>query len=213
MNAPEKRDNYRIALENTRALFLRYDSEEMARRFHLNADEKYLYLNFVSREYRIDRHTGAIECLNGEWRPAEYEDGMTLYDILCDAKENARVSGRFENAWHRKNVSNSPNGSLFENSADRFSGHCEALCAACERLNGRKISAGDVGYDIPLFQDLRLRLLFWDADDEFPASLNLQFDENILDFMRYETTFYAAGFVLKRLRTEDHHERGMEKSV
>ena len=37
-----------------------------------------------------------------------------------------------------------------------------------------------------------LAILFWDADDEFPASMNLQWDEHILDFMRYETTFYAA---------------------
>lgn len=213
MNAHERRDNYRTALENTRELFLRYDQNKIAERFHLNADANHLHLIFVSRDYRIDRHTGAVECLNGKWRPAEYEDGMTIYDILCDAKEGARVSGRFENAWHRKNVSNSPNGSLFQNTANFFAGRCDALQSACLRLNGRKIAMADVGFEIPVFNDLSMRLLFWDADDEFPASLNLQFDENILDYMRYETTFYAAGFVLKRLRTEDEHERGMEKPV
>ena len=64
---------------------------------------------------------------------------------------------------------------------------------------GEKAGAGDVSYNLPVFQALKLRLSFWDADDEFPASLSLLWDENVLDFMRYETTFYAAGYLLDRL--------------
>ena len=206
------RDNYEIALIQTRGRFLRYDQETMIEKFSLDADSKYLYLEFVSRPYRIDRKTGAIETLQNVWMPVTYEDGMTIYDILCDAKPYARVSGSFQNAWNQKNVSNAPNGSMFQSTADFFSGHCEMLSRACERLNGRKVPFGDVGYDIPVFQDLCLRILFWDQDDEFPANLNLQWDKNILDFMRYETTFYAAGFVLKRLRSGENHERGLAES-
>ena len=74
------------------------------------------------------------------------------------------------------------------------------------------VRAGDVSYNLPVFQALKLRLSFWDADDEFPASMNLQWDEHILDFMRYETTFYAAGFILNRLREEAENERGVAKA-
>ena len=66
-------------------------------------------------------------------------------------------------------------------------------------MGGEKAGAGDVSYNLPVFQALKLRLSFWDADDEFPASLSLLWDENVLDFMRYETTFYAAGYLLDRL--------------
>ena len=69
-----------------------------------------------------------------------------------------------------------------------------------------------MSYNLPVFQALKLRLSFWDADDEFPASMNLQWDEHILDFMRYETTFYAAGFILNRLREEAENERGVAKA-
>ena len=83
--------------------------------------------------------------------------------------------------------------------AAAFAGRTEALAAACEKMGGEKAGAGDVSYNLPVFQALKLRLSFWDADDEFPASLSLLWDENVLDFMRYETTFYAAGYLLDRL--------------
>ena len=302
MNADERRDNYQIMFERTRASFLKYDQEKMIERFQLNADERYLYLTFVARPYRIERATGAmeywkdetpraervvieraadktpraervaiecaadetpraervatecaadetpraervaiecaadknpraervanecaadgrasaecvvIECAAGVWLPAGHGDGMTIYDILCDSKPDARVSGRFQNAWNQRKVSSAPNGSLFQSSADFFSGKCDWLSAACERLGGERVSTGDVGFDIPVFNEIKMRMLFWDADDEFPASMNLQWDEHILDFMRYETTFYAAGFILNRLREEAENERGVAKA-
>ena len=287
MSAFEKRDNYQIMFERTRASFLKYDQEKMIERFQLNADERYLYLTFVARPYRIERATGAmeywkderasaecvatecaadenpraecvatenaadetpraervatecaaderasaecvaiesaaderasaecvaIESAAGVWLPAGHGDGMTIYDILCDSKPDARVSGRFQNAWNQRNVSSAPNGSLFQSSADFFSGKCALLSAACERLGGERVSTGDVGFDIPVFNEIKMRMLFWDADDEFPASMNLQWDEHILDFMRYETTFYAAGFILNRLREEAENERGVAKA-
>ena len=212
MSAFEKRDNYQITLVRTRELFLKYDQQAIIDRFSLNADERYLYLTFVARPYRIERATGAIEFLKDRWRPAGHGDGMTIYDILCDSKPDARVSGRFQNAWNQRNVSSAPNGSLFQSSADFFSGKCDWLSAACERLGGERVSTGDVGFDIPVFNEIKMRMLFWDADDEFPASMNLQWDEHILDFMRYETTFYAAGFILNRLREEAENERGVAKA-
>lgn len=212
MSAFEKRDNYQITLVRTRELFLKYDQQAIIDRFSLNADERYLYLTFVARPYRIERATGAIEFLKDRWRPAGHGDGMTIYDILCDSKPDARVSGRFQNAWNQRNVSSAPNGSLFQSSADFFSGKCDSLSAACERLGGERVSTGDVGFDIPVFNEIKMRMLFWDADDEFPASMNLQWDEHILDFMRYETTFYAAGFILNRLREEAENERGVAKA-
>ena len=242
MSAFEKRDNYQITLVRTRELFLKYDQQAIIDRFSLNADERYLYLTFAARPYRIERATGAIEywkderasaecvaiesaadknpraeCVAtesaaGVWLPAGHGDGMTIYDILCDSKPDARVSGRFQNAWNQRNVSSAPNGSLFQSSADFFSGKCELLSAACEQLGGERVSTGDVGFDIPVFNEIKMRMLFWDADDEFPASMNLQWDEHILDFMRYETTFYAAGFILNRLREEAENERGVAKA-
>lgn len=53
-------------------------------------------------------------------------------------------------------------------------------------------------------------LQFWDADDEFDAALKIMWDTNTLDFMHFETTFYAANHLLQRptalSQTDRHHE-------
>ena len=42
-----------------------------------------------------------------------------------------------------------------------------------------------------LFPFLPVVLRFWDADEEFPASMQILTDRNILDFMRYETLMFV----------------------
>ena len=46
-----------------------------------------------------------------------------------------------------------------------------------------------------------LILRFWEADEEFPASLQALVDRNTLDFLRYETLMFALDYVVKRLNT------------
>lgn len=194
----EKRDNYLIARDRTRAVFPTYDLEKIVQKFALDADEDYLYTDFVDLPFRVGRRDGVVsQKENGIWVESGFEASMTLYDILCDSKPGCRCGGRFVNAWNR--VSSAPDGSLFQSRADAFAGRTAVLAAACEKMGGQPGGAGDVSFDLPVFQALKLRLSFWDADDEFPASLSILWDENVLDFMRYETTFYAAGYVLTRL--------------
>ena len=58
---------------------------------------------------------------------------------------------------------------------------------------------GDVSYTIPLFDFFPVTLQFWDGDEEFDPVLKLMWDRRTLDFMRYETTYYAADHLLQRL--------------
>ena len=60
--------------------------------------------------------------------------------------------------------------------------------------------AGDVSYLLPLFFFIPVIHQLWDADDEFDAALKIMWDTNTLDFMHFETTFYAANHLLKRLQ-------------
>ncbi len=81
-----------------------------------------------------------------------------------------------------------------------------ALARACEALGGHpetelKVRA-DLAYRIPLFDFLPVILEFWESDDEFPPSLTLLFDRNLLDFIKYETSWFAMGFLLERLLQE-----------
>ena len=78
----------------------------------------------------------------------------------------------------------------------------ELLSRVCERLGGTNAGKGDVAYEIPLFDFLPCRIQFWNSDEEFDAQLQIFMDKNILDFIRYETVWYAVGHLIKRLTEE-----------
>lgn len=84
--------------------------------------------------------------------------------------------------------------------AERLGKDTAALEKACIRLNGEKMNKGDVSYAIPVFEDFRIWFQFWEADDEFPASIKCLFDENALQYMHYETLWYAMSEMFDRLR-------------
>lgn len=70
--------------------FLEYDQKKMIRKFALEHDEKYLYIFFVGRKYRINRITGGITWSVDEFQTEEnanYNEAMTIYDVLCNSKE------------------------------------------------------------------------------------------------------------------------------
>lgn len=52
--------NYETMKDRMSSHFLEYDQEKMIRKFALDHDEKYLYIFFVGRKYRINRITGGI---------------------------------------------------------------------------------------------------------------------------------------------------------
>lgn len=89
--------NYELTLERMPAEFLKYDQRRMIDGFHLEHDAAYLYLPFLARRYRVGRQSGVIEWTeNGtDYFPGGFEDSMTVYDLLCCAKEGRSLSGRF----------------------------------------------------------------------------------------------------------------------
>lgn len=197
----ERRSNYDVTRDRVEREFLKYDQETMIKKFHLVHDADCLYLRFVACDYRVDRKTGRVERLP-EGVHAGFNETMTIFDVLCESKPDCRLSGQFVRVNDLDGVTKTAylGGNLFDGSAKAFTHRTGALRAACERLGGTVGTVGDVSYQIPLFDFLPVTLQFWDADDEFDAVLKIMWDRRTLDFMRYETTWYAAGHLLKRLQ-------------
>ena len=86
--------------------------------------------------------------------------------------------------------------------AERFQEQPELFAKACEALGGEKYPLGDVAYSIPVFDDLRLLIQLWFGDEEFPAQLRYLWDENALQYLKYETMFYAVPLILKRIQEQ-----------
>jgi hypothetical protein len=190
-------------MAQAKQLFLTYDQQELIRRCGLRHDETYFYTSFLSEPYRIHRKTGDMERFRqGVWIGADtFAEVMTILDWLCDSRPDRYITGRWINivnhghCFHRN---------LQEDEGDPdallFSQRPEAFCAACQALKGEKMPGGDISYAIELLDGLRILVQLWHGDEEFPARLRFLWDENTTRYIRYETTWYALGLLLRRLK-------------
>ena len=199
----DRPDNYQIQAWQAKQRFLTYDQDDLIRKMRLEHDREYLYIPMLSQMHRINRATGDMERLEGErWVDANsHGEVMTLLDLICDSREDRCVSGKwkamgaFGLMFHQN---------LLEGSRDpwaqRFEADPEGFRRACEALGGRPFPTGDIAYSIELFDGLEVLLQLWFAEEEFPASLRLLWDENALQYIKYETMYFAKGIFLQRLK-------------
>ena len=195
--------NYDITLARMPGEFLKYDQQRMIRMFCHDYDADHLYLRLLDRRYRISRRLGTIEWEDeSSWRPAGFLDAMTIYDLLCCAKDGAALSGRYAQAEHLPGTMHGANPA--KGAFDEFAARCdedpEKLKKACLALGGVELPMGELSFQVPLFDFLTVMVQFWSSDDEFPAVFKLMWDENVLQFLRFETVCYAARFLVNRLQ-------------
>ena len=76
----------------------------------------------------------------------------------------------------------------------------EGFCAACRALGGREQPGADHSFAIELLDSLEILVQLWHGDEEFAPRLCFLWDENATRYIRYETTWYAAGLLRQRLR-------------
>ena len=89
---------------------------------------------------------------------------------------------------------------MFQRYAPLFDAHPDAFSAACRELGGIPTAGADIAFLMKVFDFLPLQIRLWRADEEFPASLQLLWDENTLQFVHFETTYYMAAHLLEQLR-------------
>lgn len=197
--------NYEITKNRVQKEFVKYDQKKMIEKFNLEHDEEYIYIKFVQRKYRIHRDEGRVTWVDLPEKEANFNEVLTIFDVLCDSKDRCAASGEFANMQSLSSIKGSTGnvgGSLFKSQGKFFDGHMEEMERACIRLGGVKRGKGDVSYEIPLFEFLSFMVQFWESDDEFDASLEIFVDKNTLQFMRYETMWYAVSHLLERIREE-----------
>ena len=86
--------------------------------------------------------------------------------------------------------------------ARRFDRDPEALTAAVARLGGRDIGrdiSGGRAWLFHPFPKVPLKLIYHEADEEFPANYRLLFDKSATAFMVFEALGFLAGVFLKEL--------------
>ena len=195
-------DNYKIQLQNAQKFFLTYDQEKLIEKFHLQADENFLYFTMFSSPYRLSRHTGQLERLSGAWQDANtFGEVMTALDILCDSKDDRFLTGRWASTQvFGKHIHTGLLEIERDPLADLFDANPGSLQKVCLALGGRTIPGGDEGYAIEVMDGLEIGVLFWYGDEEFPAQLRFYWDENAHMYIRYETMHYTLGYLRQLLK-------------
>lgn len=198
----ERMDNYARQAMQAKQGFLRYDQQKIIEKLGLAVDDAFLYPVLLGQTYRVSRTTADMERRVGTaWVDANtHEEVMTLLDLLCDSREDRRLSGKWKNMasfglmFHQN---------LLENArdpwAEKFQNHPEAFRRACLTLGGRELPTGDIAYAIEVFDGLEIAVQLWFGDEEFPPNLRWLWDENATMYLKYETMFYARSLLLRLL--------------
>ena len=192
-----KRDNYALQAEDARLRFLTYDQTTMP----AERDDAFLYLRFCCDDYKISRADGHIFRLSeGQWVGADsHGEVLTIFDYLCDARPGRAAAGEFvsmASLGGYVHTGLSLHSGALEDAIDRDP---EGFRRACLSLKCAPKTGGDLCFLMELFPDLPVLLRFWHSDEEFGPKLDLLWDKNSLLFLRYETTWFAAGVLRRRL--------------
>ena len=126
-------------------VFLQYNQEAMINKFSLNYNTDWLYLSFINRAYRINRKSGTIQWSNDNFKTvceADYNELMTIYDVLCYSKDNCQPAHQFVNINSLSTVRTgnlSQENGFFQTTADSFNGKLTELRNACLSLSGKEM--------------------------------------------------------------------------
>ena len=175
--------NYEKQVYFARDLFLRYDQDEMIRKFDLTSDGQFLYVELLHQSCRVSRSTGIVERLelDGMWTPCEnYELVMTIYDVLCRSAVKPELSGEWGPLYSLQATMSSPSpDKLFAGYAEKFNGRTEALAQACLALGGEPQpvpKSADVCSKIPILPFFPVIFQFWEGDEEFAPKIMILWD-------------------------------------
>lgn len=197
------KDNYALQAQQARRRFLTYDQQMLIEKYDLRADEDFLYTRMLSDNYRISRSTGDLfRQHDGAWENANsYEEVMTLLDLLCDARPDRHLAHQWKSmqAFGLLFHSGLLEGRRDKN-ADFFDENPQVFEKGCQALGGEKLPQGDMAYAVELFDGLCIGVQFWFSDADFPASLHYMWDANALQYIRYETMYFAVALLLRRIR-------------
>ena len=106
---------------------------------------------------------------------------MTIYDILCYSKDDCSLSGNYCPVYMLKGtVKSSGVGiNIFQKSADGFNGKRKELETVCTIFGEKLELKGDVAAKLYPFTFLPVIIQYWEADEEFPANLKINFNDRL----------------------------------
>ncbi len=211
--------NYEKTKRSCAQAFCETDHSALIERFGLGQDADYLYVRFFEQPFRLSKRTGIIErreeCeasgapTETTWPEAQFNEAMTIYDLLGYAQPACHASGTMINmkSLHTKIAATAPRPSSIYTAQEARLAALEAqksgiLAQAAQTIGGAPLDKADASAQFTVINDLTMQIQLWLPDEDFPASLQFFWDENVLQYMHYETVWYANEFILEELEAQ-----------
>lgn len=191
-------NNYDVMLADAQRRFTGYDMDALARKSGVSKEDGFLCTSFLGQPAQVEKATGQVWVAG---LPGDFGQTLSVLDWLCDRKEDAVAAEEFcpVSSLPGVYVSGSGLNMAMPRVAEKIHQDPRWFSSVIEKLGGKREPLGDIGCRLPLFPDLPMCLKFYFGDEEFPPSLTLLWDKNILRFVRYETVYYIAGCLQKLL--------------
>lgn len=194
--------NYTAAYETALARFQQASLEDIAEFSGYPVQNNQIQVSFLGQEFSVEHPTARFD------PEPELEGELPIFArilILHYLVHRAQVSSTGQLISYKE----LPGGGIyiqpFTNRAIRpmvqfFGEHPEWLLDAAKRLGGQPVKMGDVAATFNVFPKVPITLVLWEADEEFPASGNILFDNSASMILHTEDYAVLASFVVQTLK-------------
>lgn len=170
-----------IPLSHYRALFAQAMPEALAVRSGAvyDPDAGTFAMRLLGARLLVAWPDGTISFPDGDRELSEYASILVLRYLL--EGRCAESTGKFlayqEMPWGDVYFANF-RGRCILRLAYGFGQDLERFSRACTALGGVPVPMGDRAFELPFLENLRIRLILWEGDEEFPPSAQILFSDN-----------------------------------
>ena len=197
-----KNNKEEVPFEHYLNRFRQMDPEETARRLELPFDGNAFTVRLLNQTYTITHPDYTIS--------AEDPDALALHKLpaqtfllryLLEGKSLPSNGGwmTFQQLPWGEVYLQPFTGRCLQRSAFTFGRDLQKFAAASEKLDGTAVEQGDAGFEFSVLQDYRIRMLIWEADDEFGPNAQILFSDNFAAGFLAEESVVAAELLIGAL--------------
>lgn len=194
--------NYEKWCEQWRIRFLHMDKAVLTQRLPELRDEgEWLTIFHFGRKFGIHKADGHIVAMQDS-DLVSCSEKLNSYTLFGYVSPFATCTGnwvKFDALKDASPFSRAFQAGIIEPFGRTFNSHMAELSQAVPKLGGTFVPQADVGFILNAFDCIRVKFLFWEGDDEFPAQGNLLFDSSATDFIHVESIVTIATVALDRL--------------
>jgi hypothetical protein len=197
-----------IPYSHYRDIYCVLDPRETSARCALPFVEGAFSLTLMGQNYRAAHPDFALEEMAGTTPPVKAVEKTLILRYLCEGRYTPETGKRLsynEVPWGPVYYHNFE-GRCLKRLAGSFGGDIprfKRIIESTPALKAEKLPQGDAGYRLEFLNGLFISLILYAPDDEFPASAQILFDDNLIFAFSAEDLAVAGEVLIDRLKALD----------